>query len=223
MMINKSVRCLTNSSYFFKPAYHRFLHFEKRCSYVRLFKENDTMDFHYVWLRHNCPDVGKSIHPKTGERIVDCAEISLDIQPEQIELVDNKQKLKIVWSKDHTSLYDVSFLLANSYGKNRNAYPKPHVQIKDIEVIYDQNQHEAYLKQCYDRLKNFGLVVVRQRGLDTEAVMYVDIQRREREREIIIHFIEKIFFHAVHRSLKHILVELKIYVRIIQRIKIMIN
>lgn len=148
-----------------------FLHVEKRPDHLRLIDQNDTMDFHYLWLRHNCPDVGKSIHPKTGERIVDCAEIPSTIQPEHVELNDQEKKLKIVWSKDHTSFYDLSFLKDNAYGKNRIEGKKPHAKIEDVQLVYDPNQPEKYLANCYDRLKNFGLVVVRQRGLDTEAIM----------------------------------------------------
>jgi len=149
----------------------RFLHVEKHKDHLRLIDKNDTMDFHYMWLRHNCPHIGKSIHPKTGERIVDCAEIPSTIEPEHVELIDKEQKLKIIWSKDHTSLFDVSFLLENSYSKNRIEAKKPHAKIEDIELIYNQNQHDIYLKNCYERLKKYGLVVVRQRGLDTEAIM----------------------------------------------------
>jgi hypothetical protein len=149
----------------------RFLHVERHKDYLRLIDKNTTMDYHYIWLRHNCPDIGKSIHPKTGERIVDCAEIPLTIKPEHVELIDNEQKLKIIWSKDHASLFDLSFLLSNAYGKNRIEAQKPQAKVEDIELIYDQNQYEIYLKSCYERLKKFGLVVVRQRGLDTEAIM----------------------------------------------------
>lgn len=221
----RSVRSLANPFGIYK-AYHRFVHVEKRSGYVRLFKENDTMDFHYVWLRHNCPDIGKSVHPKTGERIIDCAEIPLDIQPEQVQLIDNEQKLQIVWSKDHTSLYDLSFLLANNYGKNRKEFAKPLAKINDVEIIYDKTQENAaYLKKCHDVLKKFGLIVVRQRGLDTEAIMYekiISVSFYIRDNNELIR-LERTFFHVVHRLLRRTLVELKIYVRIIQPIKIMIN
>jgi hypothetical protein len=148
-----------------------FLHVERRKDHLRLIEKNNTMDFHYIWLRHNCPDIGQSIHPKTGERIVDCAAIPSTIEPEAVELIDNEQKLKIIWSKDHTSIFDVAFLIENIYGKNRIEGRKPHAKLEDIEFIYDQNQHESYMKNCYEKLKKFGLVVVRQRGLDTEAIM----------------------------------------------------
>ena len=149
----------------------RCLHIERRKDHLRLIDRDETMDFHYVWLRHNCPTIGKSIHPKTGERIVDCAEIPSDIEPTRAELIDNGERLTISWSADHTSVFDVSFLLANAYGKNRVETTKPHAKLEDIELIYDGNQRESYLGKCYQRLKNFGLVVVRQRGLDTEEIM----------------------------------------------------
>lgn len=153
------------------PQQQRFLHIEKRKDHLRLIDNNDTMDYHYIWLRHNCPEIGKSIHPKTGERIVDCAEICSTIEPEDIELIDNERKLKVTWSKDYASLFDVSFLLTNAYGKNRIEAKKPHAKVEDIELIYDKTPRETYLKNCYERLKKFGLVVVRQRGLDTEEIM----------------------------------------------------
>ena len=149
----------------------RFIHVERRKDHLRLINKNDTMDFHYIWLRHNCFDVGKSIHPQTGERIIDCAEIPSTIQPEHVELINDEQKLKIVWSKDHTSLYDLSFLAENAYGKNRIEAKRPNAKLKDVEYVYDKNQYQSYLRNCYDRLKKFGLVFVRQRGLDTEEIM----------------------------------------------------
>ncbi|CAF2996834.1 unnamed protein product [Rotaria sp. Silwood2] len=149
----------------------RVLHVEKRKDHLRLIDKNDTMDFHYIWLRHNCHEIGKSIHPKTGERIVDCAEIPSTIEPEHVELIDNKQKLKIVWSKDHTTLFDLTYLVANAYGKNRIEAKKPEAKLEDIELIYNKNQYETYLNNCAERLKKFGVVVVRQRGLDTEELI----------------------------------------------------
>ncbi|CAF0845813.1 unnamed protein product [Rotaria sordida] len=149
----------------------RFLHVERRKDHLRLIDKNDTIDFHYIWLRHNCFEIGKSIHPQTGERIVDCAEIPSTIEPEHVELIDNEQKLKIVWSKDHTSLFDLSYLLANAYGKNRIETKKPQTKIEDIEFIYNKNEYDTYLRNCAERLKKFGLVVVRQRGLDTEELI----------------------------------------------------
>lgn len=147
------------------------LHLEQRADHLRLIDQNETMDFHYIWLRHNCPSVGPSIHPKTGERIVDCAVISENIQPQSVQWLDQEKKLKIVWSADHNSLFDLDFLRSHAYGKNRQEAKKPVVKVKDVELIFDANQYEKYLADCYKRLKQFGLVVVRQRGLDTEAIM----------------------------------------------------
>ncbi|CAF5073044.1 unnamed protein product, partial [Rotaria magnacalcarata] len=36
----------------------RLIHIERRKDHVRLIDKNDTMDFHYIWLRHNCPTIG---------------------------------------------------------------------------------------------------------------------------------------------------------------------
>ena len=151
----------------------RCLHVEPRSDHLRLVNRNETMDFHYIWLRHNCLTVGQSVHPKTGERIIDCADIPSAIKPERVEWIDQDQQLKIVWSGDHSSLFDLAFLRANAYGKNRQQAKKPHAILDDVELIFDVNQKERYMADCYHRLKQFGLVVVRQRGLDTEEIMYV--------------------------------------------------
>ncbi|CAF3753383.1 unnamed protein product [Rotaria socialis] len=149
----------------------RFIHIERRKDHVRLIDKHDTMDFHYIWLRHNCPAIGKSIHPKTGERVVDCAEIPSNIEPEQVEFVDSEKKLKITWSKDHTSSFDLSYLLANAYGKNRIEAKKPQGKVDDIEIVYNKDQYDAYIRSCSERLKKFGLVIVRKRSLDTEEII----------------------------------------------------
>ena len=150
---------------------HRSIHIEKRCNHLRLIDGNDSMDFHYIWLRHNCSTVGLSIHPQTGERITDCAEIPETIQPEHVQWLDKEQQLKVTWSKDHQSLYDLSFLRQYVYGKNRNMQKKPEGKLDDVQLVYNPEQYEKYLSECYERLKNFGLVVVRKRGLDTEEIM----------------------------------------------------
>jgi hypothetical protein len=150
----------------------RALHVEPRSDHLRFVDRNETMDFHYIWLRHNCSTIGQSIHPKTGERIIDCADIPPTIKPERVEWIDEDQKLKIVWSADHSSLFDLAFLRANAYGKNREAAKKPHAMLDDVELIFNADDKEKYWNNCYHRLKQFGLVVVRQRGLDTEEIMY---------------------------------------------------
>lgn len=147
------------------------LHLEQRADHLRLIDQNETMDFHYIWLRHNCPTVGPSIHPKTGERIVDCAVIPENIRPETVQWNDQEKQLKIVWSADHSSLFDIDFLRDHAYGKNRHEAKKPLTKVENVQIIFDPNQYEKYLADCYERLKQFGMVVVRQRGLDTEAIM----------------------------------------------------
>lgn len=151
--------------------FSRFVHLERNSNYLRIIDGNDKMDFHYIWLKHNCSTVGHSIHPKTGERIVDCALIPATIQPQNVEWLENDKKLKISWSNDHQSFYNLCFLRNHAYGKNRVQQVKPCGKVGDIELIYNAESYPKYLADCYERLKKFGLVVVRERGMDTEEIM----------------------------------------------------
>ncbi|KAI8055095.1 hypothetical protein BDF22DRAFT_605150, partial [Syncephalis plumigaleata] len=73
--------------------------------------------YSHVWLRDHCPCTA-CIHTDHRQKMHSTGDIPLDIQPKQIELIDNNQTVKITWSADlthrsgeHTSYYPLSMLL----------------------------------------------------------------------------------------------------------------
>ncbi|CAF1551056.1 unnamed protein product, partial [Didymodactylos carnosus] len=165
-----------------------------RRDYLRLHANNKTYDFHYFWLRHNCNAVPQSRHPLTNERIVDCAHISLDLPPTSVKLIEENSKVEVQWPPNyitiapicknsssslvdsHTSTYSIDWLISNAYAVDRIDNVQPdYGDIRKVEIDYknyiNNNNLNDYFRDCYQRLKQYGLVVVRNRGLDTETVI----------------------------------------------------
>ncbi|KAJ1824901.1 hypothetical protein GGH91_000214 [Coemansia sp. RSA 2671] len=97
-----------------------------------------TADFHYFWLRHNCPCLSGCRHVKTKERVIDAATIPLEIRPlhaalsaddegapalafywAPIATKDDGGRLIIQDEKEHVSLFPVQWLRDNAYAVNR--------------------------------------------------------------------------------------------------------
>ena len=137
-------------------------------------------DFHYFWLRHNCNNVPLSRHPLTNERIIDSSEIPLDIQPKSVTVVESGTRpvLSIVWQNDHVTEFDEEFLFTYKYAPNRrDVVPPPPNDVSQIEVDFskleggDLEKRNQLVRECLERVKRDGAVVVRNRGEDTEQIM----------------------------------------------------
>ncbi len=71
-------------------------------------------DFHYVWLRDNCP-CSRCLHPN-GQRLVDILDLSPDAAPRKV-MLDESGALLIDWEPDgHESRYALDWLRSHSYG-----------------------------------------------------------------------------------------------------------
>lgn len=174
-------RCISSSSSNSRaPA----LSFELNDNFLRFYvkeegldinAEPQSFDYHYFWLRHNCDCKPHCRHAKTGERIVDSSEIPMSITPSSVSIDPIDKKIKIVWKGDyHQTEYEWDWLKKHSYGRNRHATSAPPpADLSAVELQYRSNgtTHEDYLKHCARSLKQFGLVVVRNRGMDTEDIM----------------------------------------------------
>ncbi|PIA17611.1 Clavaminate synthase-like protein [Coemansia reversa NRRL 1564] len=190
---------------------------ELKPDWVRIsFPEGDDgikyADFHYFWLRHNCPCLQGCRHPSTKERIIDASVVPLDIRPlhasvesddgaeiavtfywPPIATKDDKGRLVLPEEEKHTSAFPVSWLRSNAYGVNRTETHElpPH----DIDLVtidyqalvnkYDDRNSEAstssklsakgkvtYKAELYDKLRKYGVAIIRNRGDDTEEIIY---------------------------------------------------
>lgn len=139
-------------------------------------------DYHWFWLRHNCTCRPQCCHEITGERLIDSSELLLTAQPISVEK-DEDNQVKVHWgpsmigepeSARHESVYTSSFLVDNAYSINRTTVLPPPSDLSLVELDYRNyttETHDQYLLEVGKRLKEFGVVVVKNRGLDTEAII----------------------------------------------------
>ncbi|KAJ1897237.1 hypothetical protein LPJ66_003491 [Kickxella alabastrina] len=177
-------------------------------------------DFHYFWLRHNCPCLNGCRHTTTKERMIDASVIPLDIRPlravvattvsedgegdEQpavaffwapIATKDDSGNLAVLDDKEHVSVFPIQWLRENAYAVNRTQSHElpPHdtnlvtINYLDFVAKYPANANKnpasenvkldeqgsvLYKAAVFDNLKNYGVAVIRNRGSDTEDIIY---------------------------------------------------
>jgi hypothetical protein len=154
---------------------------------------SSSADFHYFWLRHNCDCKNGCRHVKTNERVVDSSEIPMDIKPLSVTAEENT--LVINWppiadlkeQASHVSSYEWSWLNKYAYARNHVSVTEIPHDLNTVEIDYkdwlNKYPHDTksdglsqegwieYRKACGRIIKNYGLLVVRNRGLDTEGII----------------------------------------------------
>jgi gamma-butyrobetaine dioxygenase len=132
----------------------------------------DTADFHYFWLRHNC-DCCR--HPLTGERILCSSSVPLDVHPASAALAADGASVDVTWDENggtHRSVYPLSWLRAHAYALNRNEVAPPASDLMCLEVHRNALAPATALHAlCADYLDRHGAIVVRDAGVDTEALI----------------------------------------------------
>ncbi|KAJ1835717.1 hypothetical protein IWW55_001956 [Coemansia sp. RSA 2706] len=170
-------------------------------------------DFHYFWLRHNCPCLSGCRHPSTHERLIDAAVIPLDIRPLRAVVTtavgSDEPAIALFWApiatkndvgvlelpneKEHVSVFPVDWLRANAYAVNREQTHDlpPHsadlvtVDYQELARQYASPENSTdtnikltaagatlYKAQLFDKLSKYGVAVIRNRGHDTEDIIY---------------------------------------------------
>ncbi|KAL1924348.1 uncharacterized protein VTP21DRAFT_7383 [Calcarisporiella thermophila] len=148
--------------------------------------ENEGVDFHFFWLRHNCPCFVGCRHPKSGERILSLSSVPLSIKPASVAFSPSNDELIITWNESdpngnqHVSTYTLEWLKEHAYAATREKTALP-ADLNRVELDYrdfakhgenlDGEALKKYRLECGLRLKIYGLVVVRNRGLDTEGII----------------------------------------------------
>ncbi|KAJ1959558.1 hypothetical protein GGI12_004275 [Dipsacomyces acuminosporus] len=115
-------------------------------------------DYHYFWLRHNCPCLKGCRHPSTKERTIDAAAIPLNIRPLRAQTTTaegGQTAVEFVWppiatkddfgnlvesdEKEHISTFPVQWLRDNAYGVNRTeTHPLPPNDVRLVTVDYKE-------------------------------------------------------------------------------------
>ena len=135
--------------------------------FARITIAADTVDAHWLWLRHNCPCC---VHKTTGERILDVRHIPRDLQAEDVA-VEGAQ-VAIRWregGRSHGSRYDWAWLLAHRYGAAAD-FSGP--TLADVEIAGGGGADlGAIMAAALHRVRAHALAVVRDAGLDTERLI----------------------------------------------------
>lgn len=144
------------------------------------FADGQHADFHYFWLRHNCECCR---HPLTRERTLCPSDVPLDIRPLSVEYDANSAAVSILWASGaqegvptgtlpHRSAYPLQWLAANAYAMNRAAVPPPPSDVASLEIDRAALPSAAHLAElCLARIAGRGGVLVRNAGMDTEALI----------------------------------------------------
>ncbi|KAJ2143905.1 hypothetical protein EV180_001305 [Coemansia sp. RSA 518] len=172
-----------------------------------------SADFHYFWLRHNCPCLTGCRHQTTHERLIDASVIPLNIQPLRVEassVTDSDEPaVTVFWApiatknstgelelpneKEHTSVFSVDWLRNNAYATNREkTHDLPPHDASLVTIDYQElsdkygdtanstlentkltaNGAARYKALLFDKLSRYGVAVIRNRGSDTEDIIY---------------------------------------------------
>lgn len=137
---------------------------KKDHSLVISWDDNSKAEFHYLWLRDNCPS---AFHPKTGERDFDLLSVSSDIYP--LESHISEDGLTILWSEgNHKSTFALEWLYQHGYSQNNSNRYQSSYQSWDSAFAHSipRAQYDQVLKDdkaLYDwmtELDKFGLTII---------------------------------------------------------------
>ncbi|KAJ2348280.1 hypothetical protein IWW50_000549 [Coemansia erecta] len=177
-----------------------------------------SADFHYFWLRHNCPCLNGCRHQTTHERLIDASVIPLNIRPLRavvstvagsgepavalfwapIATKNSTGELELPNEKEHVSVYPVDWLRSNAYAVNREQTHDlpPHdaglvtIDYRALASKYGDAANSTpettrltaegahrYKALLFEKLSKYGVAVIRNRGSDTEDIIYDFIDR----------------------------------------------
>jgi len=163
---------------YFKISYkhlsNTYFQIENKSNYLRVKDNNNNYhDFHYFWLRHNCSCFKGCNNAQTKERTISTTDFPIDVYP-LTQTLSKDNILTIEWSDaNHVSKFDMNYLIENSYAKNITHVNEPIIKLSDVEIDYNKYKTQTleYFKDCKIRLDTYGSVIVRNRGIDTEAII----------------------------------------------------
>lgn len=141
--------------------------FSDQREYLRVhFADMDqSANYHYFWLRHNCPCC---IHSTTKERILCPSKVSLEIKPTTITATDTG--IRLTWPDGHQSEFTLEWLYQHRYSRDKDL-PRIAAQNLDrIEVQYADCDDDL-IAICHHYLRDRGAVLIRACPLDTDQLL----------------------------------------------------
>lgn len=137
--------------------------------------DGQSAQFHYLWLRDNCPS---GFHPDTGERVFDQLSVSENIHP--LELSYDEQQVRILWSEhEHSSTFSQSWLREYAYSTELNSTKQSRYRSWGNEFLENiPSEQQAALMESDQALFNWmrqldrdGLALVRHMENSEQAVI----------------------------------------------------
>jgi gamma-butyrobetaine dioxygenase/trimethyllysine dioxygenase len=126
--------------------------------YLRVRLARGHGDFHLRWLRHNC-DADR--HPRTQERTA-CSSDLPDVLHVAHAAVSNGA-LEVTWQHDgRTSLYDLDWLDAHAYARDRREVPTPPADVGPLEIHAAGRGLGRAVVEVLARAEASGAAVVRR-------------------------------------------------------------
>ncbi|MFB9888019.1 gamma-butyrobetaine dioxygenase [Balneatrix alpica] len=125
-------------------------------------------EFHYLWLRDNCP-CSECVSTLTREQLFEICDVPLDLQPQQAQLQDGY--LTILWEDGHRSRYHPGWLRAHCYAEAMRATRQWQAQSWDRDSIREALPEFDYAEVMEDDralldwlrlLRDWGISLLRQ-------------------------------------------------------------
>lgn len=146
--------------------------------HLRIFFDTSPLshaDYHYLWLRHQCDG---DRHPHTRERTVCSSQFGAALAPLSAHISEDGATLWITWNEagslgalPHRSQYDLQWLRTHAYALNREDVLPPPQALEPILVNAAGWTRAQCVEVMREKVRDWGVVVVRGFGLDTEGLI----------------------------------------------------
>ena len=133
-----------------------------------IWKDNKISNFHFLWLRDNCP---YGIHPTAKQRSFNILSVSDKIHPKKIT-INKDGKLEIEWSEGkHISHFEPKWLRSHCYTINKQKkYVSPYIlwnsslqnKRKNISINYEEiMEDDKGLIKWLEQLHFYGISILK--------------------------------------------------------------
>ena len=145
-----------------------------------LWKDGEKSNFHFLWLRDNCP---KGMHPTARQRNFNFLTVSENIHPKTFNIT-NEGNLKIKWSEgNHISIFESKWLRKNCYNiNNKKKYVSPYIlwdkairnNMNNVTIECDKiMSSEEGLIDWLEKLHYYGFCLVKNAPTEKKSALKI--------------------------------------------------
>ena len=111
---------------------YKIVKIRERNKYLEVYwRDNHISQFHFLWLRDNCPS---AFHKDTRMRNFNILSVTKKIRP--INFRFTKKSLHVYWSENnHNSIYNLKWIRDNCYTEKNNTPNKSPYKLWDAKFI----------------------------------------------------------------------------------------